>query len=1489
MVAALCQSPGRIVADTKLDLTANPLGFLARAAHQWSSIAPLGQVQNQAYGYFFPHGAFFALGDLAHIPPWVTQRLWWGLLLAVGFWGVVRVAEALGIGSRTSRMVAAAAFVFAPRVLTTIGPISSETLPVMLAPWVLLPVIRALDGGDPGGTGDRGGLGAAGARPASMRMLAARSAAAVALMGAVNAVATGFACLIAGLWWAAHRPDARWRRFTAWWVPMLALACLWWLVPLWLLGQVSPPFLDFIESSSTTTRFASLPEVLRGTSSWTPFISPSTATGVPLVSEPILVLATGLLAAAGLAGLAMRRMPARGRLLLILLVGLAGMTIGYDGALGSAVADQVRAFLDGAGAPLRNVHKLEPLLRLPLVLGLAHLLGRVPLPGAVPWRRARSALAHPEHEPMTAVTALVAAALMLASSPAWLGDLAPPGGYSAIPDHWQQAADWLTDHADSTDATAAGMHRALVVPGAPFAIQEWGMTRDEPLQPLAETPWAVRDAIPLTPPGAIRALDAIQRQLADGRPSDTLAPTLRRMGIGYLVVRNDLDPELARAPRPLVVHAAIDGSPGLTRVAAFGEPPLPSTRQVPARTDPGGLDAGRGDGAVPADDEVTEFQDAGLRQDYPAIEIYRVGADPVTVAPYTVGLDEVPVVAGGPEVLARPRAFPAGTVPTGPAPTDAADTRPVPVVLYADARAAGLDPSAVAVTDTPTAREQDYGRVTGGTSGIRAATDPRRTPNAAPDYPVPGAGLVEGRWVGATVTASGSAADATQLGGVNPSSGTAAAFDGDPTTSWVSGGADSAVGQWLRLDLDAPIRSGTLTVRTDRMAVGPPVTGIEVQTARGTMGAAVPEPGAEVTVPIPPGTTRWIRIEAVRTADGTAGRQFGLSEVSLTTPDGPLDVHREVVLPPPPPRARVTQWSLGQEFPGRRQCAAAGGRVLCDTTLGGAAESPGVFTRTIDAPADTPLGAELTVRGRPGQDLDALLTPPGGVRAEADSDIVDPRGNAHAAVDGDPATSWYAADSAARHATSSPTITLRLPRESEVASLRVTPPAPAPGGRDGQSIPARPTTVTVDLGTGPQQRTVPADGIIALTPARTDTVTVSVTDWQEVPVDGAFGRRKDQAPGIAELAVFAGPHGTDRIGTVPDPDAPVTVGCGDGPVVTLNGHAIRTSVTATTRALRDGAPVTATVCGGATLQPAVGPDRLTVQPGGAFTVSTVTLTPQPTGGPTASGGAAASAPQPAHVATWGDDHRVMRVPASDEDRLLVVPESTNPGWVAEDASGTELQPIVVDGWQQGWIVPAGAATSVTLTFPSDHWYRLGLFGGLALLPLLFLAAAVPARRRERTAFGAATRTWSSTTAGAAGVLAAGFAVSGAAGVAVTAAGLAASAAGPLWARRIRAGGGRGGVAARCARVFATGRAWPVVAGAGLMLSVGVLATGPWLSGMPYQGHSPWAQVFALIGVAAAGVSAVPVSGRVRAGARRMVSRRASQRTRARRAGSSTKA
>ncbi|MFC6011414.1 alpha-(1-_3)-arabinofuranosyltransferase [Nocardia lasii] len=1467
-VLTFAQAPGLTVADTKYDLAQNPLGFLARAAHLWNSQAPMGQVQNQAYGYFFPHGAFFSAGHLLHLPAWVTQRVWWALLLLAGFWGIVKLCETLGIGSRGSRVIAGIAFALSPRVLTTLGSISSETLPMMLAPWVLLApaalgvAIRARHSSEtadhssvsparragavsptaPGGTTRRrgpakpldpakettrssashastakGNDGPAvertrrrggvfsrvrGSVPGSSQVTGgalspAGSALALALMGSVNAVATVAAFLPAALWWASYRPNRRWWRFTRAWIPLLVLATFWWVVPLLLLGKVSPPFLDFIESSGVTTQWASLSEVLRGTDSWTPFVSPERIAGAVLVTQPAAVLATGLLAAAGMAGLARSAMPYRGRFVLILCVGLAGICAGYVGTLGGPFAESVRIFLDAGGAPLRNVHKLEPLIRLPLVVGLAHLLGRVALPASVPMPVWRSAFAHPERDRLVAVAALVMAALTIATSLAWTGRLAPRGAYDRVPAYWTDTANWLADNAADT--------RALIVPGAPFGSQIWGLTRDEPLQALASTPWAVRDSVPLNPPGTIRAMDSVQRLIADGRPSTGLAATLADQGIGILVLRNDLDPETSRSTRPMLAHRAIEGSPGITKVTSFG-----------SLIGPRAADRGL-------------VVDNDLLPAYPAVEIYRVDVPPPgtpatvrsgTGAPssfpgaYTTPLASAPVVQGGPEVLERLRRD--GENPIAP------------TLLEADRVRAGLPPRPVLLTDTPMDREADFGRVDNHNSSIRAPDDPRRTHNLVPDYPVEGTELVRGEWSGATVTASSSASDATQIGGAAPGSSTAAAVDGDPSTAWISNGSESALGQWIRLDLDAPIANGSLRFTTTAAALGDTVKWVEVRTSRGTVSARITEPGTPVSVALPAGKTDWVMITAARTETGTRGGQFGISELTLddySNRDAPVrvDIRHRVVLPEVAPGTIVNGWDLGQEFPGRSNCFDGPDRVHCSKGLGLPAEEPGVFGRTLSVPEPLTVGTDLTVRTRPGPGLEALLTDDTRPVARGKADVADLRGAAFAATDGDPKTTWTAPETTVRETGGAkPTLVLELPEPALVTGLDITT---ALGG-----LPATATAVAVNLGNGPQIRELPErdrgePARISLYPTETDRIEISIMRWNDVLDRTALGFVLTQPTGLAEVEVL----GPDYPAHAPG-DRLVTIGCADGPVIALGGRAVHTTVTATVDELRSGAPVSARACEADATDIELLPGRvdLTVVPTELFTVDHLHLPrtdPYPGAPPTdpsdqAPSEASGTAPS-------------LETPTDSVPQLLVLPLSTNVGWQAETADGKELEPVVVDGWQQGWLLPAGTTGEITVSFPADRWYRLSIFGGLLLLiPLVLLA--IP-RRREVPDLGPPPGTWGVRWGAAIGLTGAVAVISGPIGAAVALIALACSHFRPL----------------------RTARTLPWIAGLGTLISAAALSTGTWRSGVEYMGGSVLAQAPAVLAVVAVGVAALP--------------------------------
>src|SRR3954470_22585235 len=95
-VLALLQQPGWSSSDTKIDLHTGPISFLGEITSLWTPSSGLGGVESaQNAGYMFPMEPFFALGHWLWLSDWLVDRLWLGLLLGVGCWGMVRLAEKL--------------------------------------------------------------------------------------------------------------------------------------------------------------------------------------------------------------------------------------------------------------------------------------------------------------------------------------------------------------------------------------------------------------------------------------------------------------------------------------------------------------------------------------------------------------------------------------------------------------------------------------------------------------------------------------------------------------------------------------------------------------------------------------------------------------------------------------------------------------------------------------------------------------------------------------------------------------------------------------------------------------------------------------------------------------------------------------------------------------------------------------------------------------------------------------------------------------------------------------------------------------------------------------------------------------------------------------------------------------------------------------------------------------------------------------------------
>ena len=78
-------------------------------------------------------------------------------------------------------------------------------------------------------------------------------------------------------------------------------------------------------------------------------------------------------------------MPERRFLIWSVLVGLVIISSGHP-SLGNPLVGPVAAVINGPASAFRNLWKFDPLIRLPVALGLAHLLTTCACPGTGSWR-----------------------------------------------------------------------------------------------------------------------------------------------------------------------------------------------------------------------------------------------------------------------------------------------------------------------------------------------------------------------------------------------------------------------------------------------------------------------------------------------------------------------------------------------------------------------------------------------------------------------------------------------------------------------------------------------------------------------------------------------------------------------------------------------------------------------------------------------------------------------------------------------------------------------------------------------------------------------------------------------------------------------------------------------------------------------------------------------------------------------------------------------
>ena len=1214
LLVSVLEQAGQTTSDTKASLMDAPGELLHSTFSLWNPLVSLGELQNQAYGYLFPMGPFFAGFQAVGVPDWVTERLWSVAVVVAACEGARLVSRQLGLDPWPA-LGAGLVYGLNVRMVSEMGVRSAEVLPTAVLPWVLLPILWTL----------RGRIG--------IRAGALLSAAAFLFSGAVNGTATiaPLPVVVVFIVWGCRRGLARWS-LLGWWTGLMALASLWWASSLVQLSVYSPPFFDYVEDAPTTTSTAGFDPAVRGAANWVGYLAtggqPSWPAAWSLDYRPTLVLATGLIAAISVVGLALFRSSWRTPLAISAVIGLTCLTIGHttESWLQSPLGPTVQHALDHPFALLRNIAKVDPVLRLPLAVGFGVSLS---LLGSRIAALSRRASGRGDRRRIGAVKLVVAltCGLVLAGAQPVLALQTRTPGWDKIPSYWTQAARYLGDQ--------PGDNAAWVVPGSGFGIQTWGWTMDEPMSMIQRSPWVTRSQVPLVNAETIRMLSSLEDVLDTGAGSAQLGSMLRRIGLGYVVLRHDLDPDLADAVPSSVVSIALARSSGIKRVATFGRLDLGPALEV----------------FEVVDRDRTQNNDLRVLPESSAVTVSSGPADVLAaVGAGLIGPDRAAVVAGD----------------------------------------NGWDVPARVVGDGYQDRERQFGRVHAAEGPVLSADEPRRAIRRFQNYPgSPAARPVTARYQGIRyVDASSSQGYVDSFGPIRAEDAPFAAVDGDPKTAWTTSYLTRPRGQWLEVHLDGVRTFGKVTLHGVPDASGHGVRSWSLRVGTRTVTAR-----ADPFTGLATANLHGARGTVLRVAVASVGNGNHRAQISLREIDGPGLPARRTLEVPAVPDADAQAYVLTSR-PETRACVPTLLAPDCDPNRYRPAEDPAGIDRDVTFSGSGYWNLFGTVVSRADPSTISLLDPFGSpvVMRASSTYLDDPTVSARMAYDGTPTTSWIADP-----ADPTPTLTVDFSKPVRLDRLTVASPA-SPG--------VTPTEATLVAGTRTRHVDLGAFGTFA--PLVTRHLEIRFAN----PTRGSapLGVGDVRLSGVAPVPL----DGAARTGAV----------CGYGPNVYVDGRRYLTKVEGLMGDVSSSGPLSLTLCDGP-IRIDGGPHRVQIVSTNQFQPVRIVVAQ-----PDAFAAGGGPPPRSLRVTRFAKTAQSAEVGAG-EASLLVTGRNWNLGWTAT-LDGHRLRAQRIDGWAQGWRIPAGDGGTLRVDYTPQRPYLVGLVAGLVIAgALLLLAVLLLVRTRLR--------------------------------------------------------------------------------------------------------------------------------------------------------------